>query len=129
MIVKKRNRHTATGLLVCAVACAMAFGQLLSAGGTAAQLDCRLLPDQDPQAFIEQLSVIINDPAIDIEVIMGFTPAVSTTDTELYRAIETVTARHFPNSKVVPAVSRTGRILTAPAWTSASFKASPCFLA
>ncbi len=72
---------------------------------SSAQLDCRLLPDQDPQAFIEQLSVIINDPAIDIEVIMGFTPAVSTTDTELYRAIETVSARHFPNSKVVPSVS------------------------
>jgi acetylornithine deacetylase/succinyl-diaminopimelate desuccinylase-like protein len=72
---------------------------------SSAQLDCRLLPDQDPQAFIEQLSVIINDPAIDIEVIMGFTPAVSTTDTELYRAIETVSARHFPDSKVVPSVS------------------------
>ena len=70
-----------------------------------AQLDCRLLPDQDPQAFIEQLSVIINDPAIDIEVIMGFTPAVSSTDTDLYRAIERVTRRHFPASKVVPAVS------------------------
>ncbi len=70
-----------------------------------AQLDCRLLPDQDPGAFIEQLSVIINDPAIDIEVIMGFTPAVSSTDTELYRAIERVSRRHFPNSKVVPAVS------------------------
>ena len=72
---------------------------------SSAQLDCRLLPDQDPQAFIEQLSFIINDPAIDIEVIMGFTPAVSTTDTELYRAIETVSARHFPDSKVVPSVS------------------------
>jgi len=72
---------------------------------SSAQLDCRLLPDQDPQAFIEQLSVIINDPAIEIEVIMGFTPAVSTTDTELYRAIQAVSARHFPNSKVVPSVS------------------------
>jgi len=72
---------------------------------SSAQLDCRLLPDQDPQAFIEQLSVIINDPAIEIEVIMGFTPAVSTTDTDLYRAIETVSTRHFPNSKVVPSVA------------------------
>lgn len=72
---------------------------------SSAQLDCRLLPDQEPQAFIEQLSVIINDPAIEIEVIMGFTPAVSSTDTELYRAIETVSARHFPRGKVVPSVS------------------------
>ena len=71
----------------------------------AAQLDCRLLPDQDPDAFIEQLSTIINDPAIRIEVILGFTPAVSSTDTELYRAIERVTERHFPGARVVPAVS------------------------
>jgi acetylornithine deacetylase/succinyl-diaminopimelate desuccinylase-like protein len=70
-----------------------------------AELDCRLLPDQDPDAFIEQLSVIINDPAIEIEVIMGFTPAVSSTETELYRAIERVSLRHFPASKVVPSVS------------------------
>lgn len=49
--------------------------------------------------------MIINDPAIDIEVMMGFTPAVSTTDTDLYRAIETVTRRHFPASKVVPSVA------------------------
>ena len=70
-----------------------------------AQLDCRLLPDQDPDAFIEQLSTIINDPAIRIERIMGFTPAVSSVDTELYRAIEAVTERHFPGARVIPAVS------------------------
>ncbi len=72
---------------------------------SSAQLDCRLLPDQNPDAFIEQLSTIINDPAIRIEVIMGFTPAVSSTDTELYRAIERVTDRHFPGAQVVPAVA------------------------
>jgi acetylornithine deacetylase/succinyl-diaminopimelate desuccinylase-like protein len=69
-----------------------------------AQIDCRLVPDQDPAAFIAQLRSIVNDPSIEIETIMGFTPAVSTTDTDVYRAIENVTAKHFPGSRVTPAV-------------------------
>jgi acetylornithine deacetylase/succinyl-diaminopimelate desuccinylase-like protein len=69
-----------------------------------AQIDCRLLPDQDPEAFLEQLSSILNDPSIEIETIMGFTPAVSSTDTDLYRAIESVSQEHFPGSHVTPSV-------------------------
>jgi len=69
-----------------------------------AQVDCRLVPDQDPKAFVEELRSIVNDPEVEIETIMGFTPAVSTTDTDVYRAIESVTARHFPGSQVTPSV-------------------------
>jgi acetylornithine deacetylase/succinyl-diaminopimelate desuccinylase-like protein len=69
-----------------------------------AQIDCRLVPDQDPQAFIELLRSIINDQSIEVETIMGFTPAVSSTDTDVFRAIESVTSKHFPGSRVIPAV-------------------------
>jgi acetylornithine deacetylase/succinyl-diaminopimelate desuccinylase-like protein len=69
-----------------------------------AQIDCRLVPDQDPKAFVEELRSVVNDPSIEIENIMGFTPAVSTTNTDVYRAIESVTARHFPGSQVTPSV-------------------------
>lgn len=69
-----------------------------------AEIDCRLLPDQDPDAFVELLRSIINDPSIQIEKIMGFSPAVSTVDTELYRAITTVCQRHFPDALVLPSV-------------------------
>ncbi len=69
------------------------------------ELDCRLLPDQDPGAFIEELALIINDPNIEIEKIMGFTPAVSSIDSHLYRAIEAVYAEEFPGSWVVPGVT------------------------
>jgi len=69
-----------------------------------AQLDCRLLPDQDPVAFTADLAALIDDPDIEIERIMGFSPAVSTTDTELYRAIEAVVAHHFPGAPVLPIV-------------------------
>ncbi len=70
-----------------------------------AEIDCRLLPDQDHDEFIELLRSIINDPALRIEKIMGFTPAVSTTDTELYRAIVEVCGKHFPEANVIPSVS------------------------
>ena len=69
-----------------------------------AQLDCRLLPDQDLDAFVEELSGVLNDSAISIRRIMGFTPASSSTDTELYRAIEALVTRHFPGAPVIPTV-------------------------
>lgn len=69
-----------------------------------AQIDCRLLPDQDPAAFTRELQSVINDPQISIEKIMGFTPAVSSTDTPLYRAIESTIRRHFPAANITPSV-------------------------
>jgi acetylornithine deacetylase/succinyl-diaminopimelate desuccinylase-like protein len=69
------------------------------------ELDCRLLPDQDPGRFLEELSIIINDPKITIEQIMGFTPAISSTDTPLYTAIERTLASHYDELKIIPSVS------------------------
>ena len=70
-----------------------------------AEIDCRLLPDQDQDAFVALLHSVINDPAVRVEKIMGFTPAVSSTDSDLYRAITTVAERHFPGARVVPSIS------------------------
>jgi acetylornithine deacetylase/succinyl-diaminopimelate desuccinylase-like protein len=70
-----------------------------------AELDCRLLPDQDPTEFVNELRSIANDPGIRIETLMAFTPAVSTTDSDLYRAIEMVVERHYPGTRVIPSVS------------------------
>lgn len=70
-----------------------------------AQLDCRLLPDQDVPAFKQELRGILNDPGITIEQLLGFTPAVSSTDTPLYRALVDVTKQHYPAAAIVPAVS------------------------
>jgi len=70
-----------------------------------AELDCRLLPDQDHDAFIAHLKSIIDDPAIDVHEIMGFTPAVSPVDNPLYRTITKVVKERFPDATIVPAVS------------------------
>ncbi|HEX5475227.1 MAG TPA: M20/M25/M40 family metallo-hydrolase [Vicinamibacterales bacterium] len=70
-----------------------------------AELDCRLLPDQDIPAFKQELANALNDPGIRIEQLLGFTPAVSSTDTLLYRTIVSVTKQHYPEAAIVPAVS------------------------
>jgi len=69
-----------------------------------AQIDCRLLPDQDRDAFLREFTAVINDPEIRIEQIIGFTPAVSSTDNPLYRAIDAAIRRHYPGASVAPAV-------------------------
>ncbi len=68
-----------------------------------AEIDCRLLPDQDPDAWLEEMAGVLG-PEVQIEVIMGFTPAVSSTDTDLYRTIREVTLETFPHGSFVPQV-------------------------
>jgi acetylornithine deacetylase/succinyl-diaminopimelate desuccinylase-like protein len=69
------------------------------------ELDCRMLPDQDPAAFLTELKQIISDPNIAIEQIMGFTPALSSTATPLYESITRTLTLHYENMKLVPSVS------------------------
>ncbi len=69
-----------------------------------AQLDCRLLPDQDVAAFKTELRAALNEADISIEQLLGFTPAVSSIDTAVYRAIVKVTREHYPDAAIVPAV-------------------------
>jgi acetylornithine deacetylase/succinyl-diaminopimelate desuccinylase-like protein len=70
--------------------------------GTAeAQLDVRLLPGEDPQAFLAELRRVVDDPEVEIEPQKGFRlPNESAVDTELFRAIERVLARHHPGVPV-----------------------------
>jgi len=69
-----------------------------------AELDCRLLPDQNPEEFLQTLSTIINDEQVSIEKIMGFSPAISKTDTPLYKSIQHISRVEF-GAEVVPTVS------------------------
>jgi acetylornithine deacetylase/succinyl-diaminopimelate desuccinylase-like protein len=70
-----------------------------------AELDCRLLPDEDPDRFVEQLISIIDDGAISVSPLISFSPSISSTDTELFAAIEVVIGRHFPGIDVAPSIS------------------------
>ena len=70
-----------------------------------AEVDCRMLPDRPAQEFVEDFKQLVAGTGVEVEVIMAFTPAISPLDTVLYKAIESETARLYPNSRVVPAVS------------------------
>ena len=71
----------------------------------AAELDCRLLPDENPDSFIAQLSAIVDDETITISPLASSLPGISSTDTKLFAAIETVIENHFPGIDVAPSIS------------------------
>jgi acetylornithine deacetylase/succinyl-diaminopimelate desuccinylase-like protein len=70
--------------------------------GTAeAELDVRLLPGEDPEAFLAGLRRAIDDPAVEIVAQRGFRlPNESPVDTELFRTIERVLGRRHPGVPV-----------------------------
>ncbi len=70
-----------------------------------AEIDCRILPDRPSEIFVNELREMIRDTGVEIEVIMAFTPAVSATNTLLYRAIEEVTGERHLGSRVMPSVA------------------------
>ncbi len=70
-----------------------------------AQVDCRLLPDQDHAAFLRELAAALNDPQIKIETVLDFTAAVSPSTTPLYQAIVRVIEKNYPGASIAPAVS------------------------
>lgn len=69
-----------------------------------AQLDCRLLPGEDPQQFVASLEKVVNDPEVRFSILLKFPPLASEADTALFRAIRSVAERHDPAALVVPAV-------------------------
>ena len=70
-----------------------------------AEIDCRMLPDRTAEEFVTDVKNAIAGTGVELEVIMAFTPAVSSTASVLYKAIETVTAERHPGSRVMPSVA------------------------
>jgi acetylornithine deacetylase/succinyl-diaminopimelate desuccinylase-like protein len=70
--------------------------------GTAeAELDVRLLPGEDPQAFLAELRRVIDDPTVQVVPPVVFRkPNQSPVETELFRVIERVLGRHYPGVPV-----------------------------
>ena len=67
-----------------------------------AELDCRLLPGEDPDAFLRKLKQVVADDQIEFKVLLHFPPSSSSTDSALYRAIAQIAARE--KSPVIPSV-------------------------
>lgn len=87
-----------------------------------ASLDVRLVPGYDPEQFIDELRIIINDPNISIEKEFISSTKTSPIDNYAYNAIENVVKKIVPEASVVPYVttgftdSRVFRRLGVPAY-------------
>ena len=67
-----------------------------------AELDCRILPDQDASEFLSAMRERIGDEQIAIEEIMLFGPAESSADTDLYRLMSRVIEERYASVNIVP---------------------------
>ncbi len=67
-----------------------------------AELDCRLLPGEDPAAFVRTITATINDPAVSVDVLLNFPPSSSPINTALYAALQHLAARD--GTPIVPSV-------------------------
>ena len=70
-----------------------------------ATLDCRLLPGQPAQAFVEELRGIIDDPKVEVEEVYRSETVSSPVQTELFSIVEKVTRERVENALVLPAIS------------------------
>ncbi len=72
-----------------------------------ANLDVRILPGGDPKALLKEIRRVVDDPNVTVEPVNEeFRQAnYSPTDTALYSAIRTVSAKYFPGTPVVPHIT------------------------
>ena len=69
-----------------------------------AEVDCRMLPDRSAEEFIKDFKNLVSPSGVEVDLILAFAPAVSSTQSKFFKHIEAVTAKLHPGSRVVPAV-------------------------
>jgi acetylornithine deacetylase/succinyl-diaminopimelate desuccinylase-like protein len=67
-----------------------------------AQLDARLLPGESCEKFATAIETLIDEPSIEIEILLSFPSRASPADTPLYNAISQVASEQQPPGLVVP---------------------------
>ncbi|MDC1435984.1 M20/M25/M40 family metallo-hydrolase [Gammaproteobacteria bacterium] len=67
-----------------------------------AELDCRILPDQDAEEFLNGIRERIADDQIEIEEIMLFSAAASSTETDLFSLMSRVIEERYASVNIVP---------------------------
>jgi acetylornithine deacetylase/succinyl-diaminopimelate desuccinylase-like protein len=70
-----------------------------------ATLDCRLLPGHSPQAFVEELRGIIDDPKVEIEEVYRSDTVPSPVETELFDVLKKVTTEQVKEALFLPYIS------------------------
>ena len=72
-----------------------------------AVLDIRMLPDEDVDAFYDQMREIIDDPNVEVVPAAIYRPESppSPVDNEMFQTIEAVAERMYPDATVLPTMS------------------------
>ena len=70
-----------------------------------ASLDCRLLPGQSAEAFVEEVRGIIDDPKVEIEEVYRSETVSSPVQTELFSILRDVICERIENALVLPSIS------------------------
>jgi acetylornithine deacetylase/succinyl-diaminopimelate desuccinylase-like protein len=70
-----------------------------------ATIDVRLVAGYDPARFMEELRAVIDDPRVEIETVFESSTPASSTETELFRAIQKAVRELVEDAVVVPSVS------------------------
>ncbi|MPZ23755.1 MAG: M20/M25/M40 family metallo-hydrolase [Dehalococcoidia bacterium] len=70
-----------------------------------ATLDCRLLPDREPDEFIAELRRVIDDESVEIETIFVSPSGLSDMEGELVASMRSVTRELVEDSVLVPLIS------------------------
>jgi acetylornithine deacetylase/succinyl-diaminopimelate desuccinylase-like protein len=74
--------------------------------GAEATLDCRLLPDTDPDRFVAELRELIDDPRIEVTRVLEHVSGQSSLDTPFAKTVgEVVAERYGEQGHVVPMLS------------------------
>jgi acetylornithine deacetylase/succinyl-diaminopimelate desuccinylase-like protein len=67
-----------------------------------AELDCRLLPEESPEAFIQELRKVIGDDGIEIETILSFKNSASPFASPFVDAVRDVVSTYHPSVEIIP---------------------------
>lgn len=67
-----------------------------------ATLDCRLVPNTDPDAFLSELIQVIDDDQVEVEVVLRTFGPSSPIDSELYQVMERAIRNTVEDAVVVP---------------------------
>jgi acetylornithine deacetylase/succinyl-diaminopimelate desuccinylase-like protein len=70
-----------------------------------ASLDCRLLPGQSAQEFVEELKRVIDDPKVEVEEVYRSDTVTSPVQTELFDIIKQVIGEMMKEALVLPYVA------------------------
>lgn len=67
-----------------------------------ATLDCRLLPDVDPDTFLAELRAVIDDERVSIDVLNRFQGAESSMDTRFVEVVHEVVREYAEGAHIIP---------------------------